>query len=117
MRPETFFQRLSHSLPEGLLAMCGIGIEIPELVYGKLGIDRVSDIWSNNSTLIALRNNLPGKMEGVCGECIFRQQCLGSCVAENFHQSHRLTAAYWFCEQAQQSGLFPNQRVRNTNIE
>lgn len=99
-------------LASGQLAMCGIGIEIPELVYGQIGVDRIADVWSNNSTLISLRQTIPDKMEGVCGECIFKQRCLGGCLAENYHQSHRLTAAFWFCQNAQDLGLFPEQRVR-----
>ena len=73
-------------LADGSLAMCGIGMEIPELTYGQLGKDRVVDVWRENSPA-AFPPDLPGKLEGVCGECLFRWQCLGSCVAENYHQS------------------------------
>jgi SynChlorMet cassette radical SAM/SPASM protein ScmF len=100
-------------LPTGLLAMCGIGMEIPELVYGKLGTDRLEDVWFTHPTLLALRRDLPGELEGVCGQCIFREQCLGSCVAENYHQSHRVTAPFWFCQQANREGLFPSKHLRN----
>ena len=99
-------------LSTGRIAMCGIGMEIPELSYGQIGIDCVADIWYFNKVLIALRQDLPDKLQGICGDCIFRQQCLGSCVADNFHQSHSLVAPHWFCKQAEQSGLFPAGRVQ-----
>ncbi len=103
-------------LPTGLFAMCGIGIEIPELVYGKLGIDRLEEVWSSHPTLLNLRRDIPDKLEGVCGECIFRQQCLGSCLAGNYHQSHRLTAPFEFCQNAYQGGFFPIGRLRDADL-
>lgn len=101
-------------LPDGHFAMCGIGMQIPELSYGRIGQDALVDVWYNHPMLAALRQSLPAKLEGVCAECLFKAQCLGSCVAENYHQSGRLSAAYWFCEQAQQQGIFPGERLRQT---
>jgi SynChlorMet cassette radical SAM/SPASM protein ScmF len=98
-------------LSSGDLAMCGIGVEVPELIYGRLGLDRVADVWYKNETLVSIRQDLPDKLEGVCRDCLFRNQCFGSCVAENYYQTHRLTAAFWFCQQAQQVGLFSSARL------
>jgi SynChlorMet cassette radical SAM/SPASM protein ScmF len=99
-------------LSNGQLAMCGIGMEIPELCFGQIGVDPITDVWCNHPTLKKLRHSLPGELEGVCGNCVFRYQCLGSCVAENYHQTRRLTAPFWFCQQAKQAGLFPIERLR-----
>lgn len=97
-------------LANGSLAMCGIGMEIPELTYGQLGRDRVADIWRNNQVLNEMRDDLPGKLEGVCSDCLFKFQCLGSCIAENYHRAKRLTAPFWFCQQAQEVDLLPSYR-------
>jgi len=99
-------------LPSGHLAMCGIGVQIPELCYGLLGVDRVAEVWASHPTLVDLRQNLPADLEGICGECIFRYRCLGTCVAENYHQVGRLTASYWFCQMADSNRLFPLSRRR-----
>lgn len=98
-------------LSTGQMAMCGIGMEIPELLYGKLGIDRVADIWQYAPTLQALRQDLPAKLEGICANCIMKLRCLGSCVACNYHDAHRLTAPFWFCQQAYEKELFPSSRL------
>jgi len=98
-------------LANGSLAMCGIGMEIPELTYGKLGVNRVADVWKDNQVLQDIRRDLPGKLEDPCGKCLFKWQCLGSCVAENYHQARRLTAPFWFCQQAEEAGLLPEQRI------
>ncbi len=104
-------------LSSGDLAMCGIGVQVPELIYGRLGIDRVMDVWNNQHTLVSIRHDLPIKLEGICGNCLFRDQCLGSCVAENYYQSHRLTAPFWFCQQAKEADLFPICRQKASLTE
>jgi radical SAM protein with 4Fe4S-binding SPASM domain len=93
--------------------MCGIGVQIPELSYGQIGQDALEKVWAEHPMLQTLRQDLPAKLEGVCANCLFQAQCLGSCVAENYHQTRRLTAAFWFCAQAEEAGLFPLARLRN----
>ena len=99
-------------LHTGHLAMCGIGVQVPELCYGLLGRDRVADVWASSPILIDLRESLPADLEGICGECIFRNRCLGTCVAGNYHLARRLTGPYWFCQMAEKAGLFPPSRRR-----
>jgi SynChlorMet cassette radical SAM/SPASM protein ScmF len=103
-------------LSTGHFAMCGIGVEVPELIYGKLGVDNLAEAWCNHPTLVSLRRDLPDNLEGVCGDCLFRIQCLGNCVAENYYQSHRLTSPHWFCHQAKQAGLFSSERLVNNIV-
>ena len=103
-------------LSNGSLAMCGIGTEIPQLTYGRLGKDRVLDVWQDNPVLQDLRRDLPGSLEGVCAECLFKNQCLGSCVAQNYYQAQRLSAPFWFCQQAHELGLLPLQRMKRDHL-
>lgn len=100
-------------LANGSIAMCGIGMELPELTYGTLGKDPLINIWVKNPTLQQLRFDVPKNLEGICSNCVFKWQCLGSCIAENYHQSQRLTAPYWFCQDTTQQGLFPEHRNIN----
>jgi len=97
-------------LPTGHLAMCGIGTQVPELVYGQLGQDDVFTVWTTHPILADLRRNLVAQLEGICGACLMRERCLGTCVAQNFYLHQRLTAAYWFCQEAEAAGLFPTSR-------
>ena len=98
-------------LHSGHLAMCGIGMEVPELCYGKLGEDNVQKIWISNPILKQVREKLPWELEGICHECIFRNHCQGFCVAENYLATKKLTSPYWFCQQAREAGLFPTSRT------
>jgi SynChlorMet cassette radical SAM/SPASM protein ScmF len=110
-------------LPTGELSICGIGSQEPELCFGRLGEDSIFDIWTSNPFLINFRKNIPDKFEGICGECIFRTRCLGSCVAHNYHLYKRITAPFWICQKADEAGIFPTSRKKrnmspiNTKLE
>ncbi|MBN1939232.1 MAG: SynChlorMet cassette radical SAM/SPASM protein ScmF, partial [Candidatus Aminicenantes bacterium] len=70
----------------GLYALCGIGEHIPEFVFGRVGEDRLADVWNDNPMLNAIRAGIPNKLEGVCGRCLMRRRCLASCVAQNYYR-------------------------------
>jgi SynChlorMet cassette radical SAM/SPASM protein ScmF len=99
-------------LGNGSYALCGIGETVPELVFGHAAKDRLADIWEESTVLKELREGLPHRFEGVCGGCVMRSICLGSCVAQNYYSTKSLWAGYWYCEQAKRLGLFPGTRVQ-----
>ena len=71
----------------------------------------LEEVWRENAILKALREGLPERLEGVCSRCLMKQRCLGSCVAQNYYSKGSLWAPYWFCEQAEEAGLFPTSRL------
>jgi len=97
-------------LATGRYALCGIGENVPELVFGVAGRDRLEAVWRESATLQALRGGLPDRLEGVCGRCLMKKMCLGSCIAQNYYRSRKLWEPFWFCEEADQAGLFPTSR-------
>jgi SynChlorMet cassette radical SAM/SPASM protein ScmF len=101
-------------MASGHYALCGIGEQVPELVFGEVGKDRLEDVWRENAILKALRDGLPDRLEGVCGRCLMKGRCLGSCLAQNYYSKGRLWAPFWFCEQAEEAGLFPPSRLRTS---
>jgi hypothetical protein len=40
-----------------------------------------------------------------------KSKCFGSCVAQNYYRSKDLAAPFWFCEMAEEAGLFPATRL------
>jgi len=98
-------------IANGHYALCGIGEQVPDLIFGEVGKDRLETVWKENSILKALREGLPERLEGVCGRCLMKGLCLGSCVAQNYYSNGNLWAPYWFCEQAEKAGLFPASRL------
>ncbi len=98
-------------LATGHYALCGIGEQLPALIFGTVGQDRLAQVWSNHPALQAIRNDLPARLGGICGRCLMKGRCLGSCVAQNYYRSQDLFAPFWFCEEAEEAGLFPASRL------
>jgi len=99
-------------LGNGSYALCGIGETVPELVFGDAAKDALADVWRDNAVLNEIRGGLPRKLDGICGDCLMKGVCLGSCIAQNYYRSRNLWAPFWFCEEASKLGLFPETRVR-----
>lgn len=97
-------------LADGSYALCGIGGNVPELVFGHAARDRLADVWHDHPVIKEIREGLPRRFTGICGECLMRSRCLGFCLAQNYYHAGNLWAPYWFCEQAEAAGLFPVQR-------
>jgi SynChlorMet cassette radical SAM/SPASM protein ScmF len=98
-------------LATGKYALCGIGELVPRLVFGTAGEGRLADIWASHPILQELRAGLPSRFGGVCGRCLMRASCLGSCLAQNFYRTGSFWEPYWFCETAEHEGLFPQSRL------
>jgi SynChlorMet cassette radical SAM/SPASM protein ScmF len=98
-------------IASGHYALCGIGEQVPDLIFGAVGKDKLQEVWQENAVLKDLREGLPKRLEGVCGRCLMKERCLGLCVAQNYYSKGSLWAPYWFCEQAEAAGLFPASRL------
>jgi len=99
-------------LADGSYALCGIGETVPELVFGHAAKDSLEDVWNNAPVLRQLRDGLPVRLEGICGECLLKGLCLGGCIAQNYYRDNNLWAPFWLCEEARRLGLFPETRLR-----
>lgn len=95
----------------GFYALCGIGEQVPELVFGEVGKDPLETVWRENAILKELRAGLPDRLEGVCGRCLMKRICLGQCIAQNYYRKRNLFAPNWVCERAEEAGLFPASRL------
>jgi SynChlorMet cassette radical SAM/SPASM protein ScmF len=103
-------------LADGTYALCGIGENVPELTCGNAAKVSLKEAWEHSSFLCELRKGMPVRLEGVCGECINKNICLGGCIAQNYYRSKNLWAPYWYCDEARRKGLFPTGRLRETFI-
>ena len=101
-------------LGSGEIAMCGIGRNIPDLVYGHLGDDSIRDIWMYNPTILKLRLALEDvdNYPDICKECTLASHCRTGCVAQNYVDSKRLVWPDPMCQQASKEGLFPVTRQK-----
>ncbi len=98
-------------LGNGRYALCGIGQTVPELVFGHAANDKLADVWNNNPLINEIRERLPKDLKGICHDCIFKNKCLGSCIAMNYNRYQDLMAANWFCSEAHKMGIFPEKCI------
>jgi SynChlorMet cassette radical SAM/SPASM protein ScmF len=101
-------------LGSGEMALCGIGRNVPELCFGRLGRDSLREIWFSNPVLQQLRKDLDGPYPDICGECIHARTCLMHCVAQNYLDHGKLASPSAICLDAMARGLFPDSRRINT---
>jgi len=97
-------------LPRGDYALCGVGQHVKELSMGHILDQSLEKVWETHPVLSDLRQGLPNRLQGTCHSCLMKTTCKGSCVAANYQLSGDLFAPYWFCQQAAELGLFPQQR-------
>ena len=99
-------------LSGGELSLCGIGVTVPELIFGNIANDNLAEVWYNNKRLQELRRLIPNSFEGICGDCIHRLICFGECVANTYQKTKTLNDSYYFCANAVELDLFPVTRRR-----
>ena len=102
-------------IPSGHYALCGVGEVAEGLVFGKIGEDRLEDVWRNTPLLNEAREGIPDRFEGVCSRCVMRKQCIAYCVAETYYRTGGLWAPFRYCEEAERLGLFPESRLEPTS--
>jgi len=97
-------------LSDGSLGLCGAAEGMPELIFGHAGRDELETVWRQAPLLQELREGLPDRFKGICGECLMRSLCQGRCIAQNYYRRRDVWAPHWFCEEADRQGLFPETR-------
>lgn len=97
-------------LGTGEMALCGIGRNIPELVFGRLGQDSLRDVWMTHPVLVQMRKDLAGPFPGVCGDCLHAGKCLTHCLAHNYEATGKLVTPSALCAEADRRGVFPATR-------
>ena len=97
-------------IASGSYALCGIGETTPALVFGHAAQKSLKEVWDNTAVLQELRDGFPHRLKGVCGDCVMKNRCLGSCVAQNYYSEKDLWAPFWYCKEEHAYGLFPASR-------
>lgn len=55
-------------------------------------------------------------IDGVLAGRLMGGRCLGSCVAQNYYRAGSAWAPFWFCDDAEKAGLFPDSRLKPEQI-
>jgi SynChlorMet cassette radical SAM/SPASM protein ScmF len=103
-------------LADGSYALCGIGNSISDLIFGHTVKHNLKDVWDRSPIIQDIRDGLPKLLEGICGECIMKGICLGSCIAQNYYREKSFWSPFWYCKEANNRGLFPKSRIVQKSI-
>ena len=90
-------------LSDGSYALCGIGESVPDLIFGHAATNPLETVWRETPILNEIREGLPSRLEGICGDCLLKGLCLGSCVAQNYYRDQSLFSPYWYCMESQKA--------------
>jgi SynChlorMet cassette radical SAM/SPASM protein ScmF len=99
-------------LSNGHYALCGIGNHFQELVFGNAATDPLEEVWKHSKILNELREGIPKRLEGICGQCLMNNVCYGACIAQNYYSTKNLWKSFWVCDEAHKIGAFPKTRMK-----
>jgi SynChlorMet cassette radical SAM/SPASM protein ScmF len=108
--------RILGVLADGSYALCGIGVTVPEMIFGHASRDYLTEVWLHAPILEQVRAGIPSRLKGICGDCVMKYVCMGSCIAQNYYRHRDLWAPFWYCEEAHNQGLFPKTRRRTGKL-
>ena len=98
-------------LADGTISLCGIGQTETDLNMGNIATNDLTEIWRHHPLLQKLRKETPSQLSGICGRCIFKFRCLGSCRACAYAVSGDLGSPFFMCDEAYEKNLFPASRI------
>jgi len=104
------YKNLLSILPNGDIALCGVGITHPETVLSNICKDNITSIWTNSSGYLnELRSLTPDSFRGICGKCVFRKPCANICPAYAYETFGSFSASHPICDELYHAGLFPKE--------
>lgn len=103
------FTNILGVLADGSLSFCGIGNSYPELVFGRIDDKefKIQRFWQDADPLVQVRHILTRNLRGVCGRCVLRSYCNGSCRALAYGEFQSFEAPHPWCQSSFEEGLFP----------
>ena len=99
-------------LANGNVSICSLGKEVKKYVFGHVSSIKLREIWESHPLLCTIHgDNLHLKLNGVCGRCIFRKDCLGGCRALAVCTYGDFFAPHPTCQSYYEAGEFPKARL------
>lgn len=102
-------------LSDGSVSICAVGYEVKSAVLGNIaeGPDLI-EIWENHPFMKSMREGLPGKLRGICRDCIFKNSCFGACRAQLLEAGRDFFEPYPLCAELSERSLFPAKYLIST---
>lgn len=95
-------------VPDGSVTVCALTRDREELRFGHVLQGELESMWLRGGGPRRKAQYYAATLEGVCGDCLFRRQCKGSCRVDAYEREGSFTAPYPLCASLDREGLFPN---------
>jgi len=107
------FLNLLGILADGSVSFCGMGYKYSRYLFGRAESIDLERVWTTHPVLQEVRASIPQDLEGICGNCVFRNICQGGCRSNAFDIYRSLTAPAPNCQDLLDAGLFPENRMED----
>ncbi len=96
-------------LPNGDITVCGVSRNNPTLYFGNVREIRLKSAWEK-ARMDLLRTRYVGgeELRGICGDCVWKHSCKGSCRAKAYEDGGDFFSPYPICQEAADRGQFPD---------
>lgn len=94
-------------LPDGSVTICAATRESGDAFFGDIREVSLADIWQAESLDIHRERYLDAQLEGICADCVFKQECRGACRAYAFVETGSFEGPYPICAEMDRQGHFP----------
>ena len=94
-------------MPNGDFGLCADADLHEPLHFGNLFEQDLSSVWSSHPLLLSLREVVPDQLEGVCGHCMAKAMCRGSCRAVAVTDGGKLASPHPICRRLYEEKKFP----------
>lgn len=97
---------LASILPNGKVGLCAEAYRNTMMHFGDLNEVSLKEIWYNSDELKELRGVIPDNMDGVCGKCLMKNICKGSCRSISVAQYGKISSPHPICQHLYENNLF-----------
>jgi radical SAM protein with 4Fe4S-binding SPASM domain len=104
-------------LSTGDITMCGPSYDDQRMIAGNIFVQDFIEIWEKSLLLKRLRDVAAGKVNGVCGNCIFYRVCRGWCRLSSYAHYDVIDAPYPLCQEVYNRGGFPRYALQQPMID
>lgn len=95
-------------LPDGSVTICAATRESGDASFGDIRSVSLADIWQAESLDTHRERYLDATLEGICADCVFKQECRGACRAYAFVETGSFEGPYPICAEMERQGHFPD---------
>lgn len=95
-------------LPDGSITVCSVTRTKLKAYFGNVKSDSLVDVWRRQRFEAMRQAYLEADwLTGICGDCIFKKACKGSCRAWAYAEYGEFSGPHPLCRALEENGLFP----------